>query len=161
MVAMISKDDQFLGKLAAALRSVGIEAIIVGNTASILNDAPVLTQDVDLLVRDTPLNRRKLKKLAAELGGTGPAPITKLTTIEHIFGTRVPIDILFDKMIGTKDFASVRSHARQVAVGTDVLTVASLEDVIKSKKAAGRAKDLAVMPILETTLAARRARGLP
>ena len=71
---MRSKDETFLYELAIALQNVGLEAIVVGNMASILNGAPVLTQDVDLLVRDTPLNRRKLKRLATEL---------RLWTITH------------------------------------------------------------------------------
>ena len=154
---MISKDDRFLGLLATILRRVQLDAVVVGNTASILNDAPVLTQDVDLLVRDTPQNQKKLKLLAAELGGT-LVPIADKT--RRIFGTHVPIDILFDKITGAGSFASVRSRSHQAVVGTDVLTVASLADVIKSKRAAGRPKDRAVLPILETTLKIRRAKGL-
>lgn len=155
---MISKDDRFLSELATALRRTGLEAIVVGNTASILNDAPVLTQDVDLLIRDTQQNRRKLKLLVATLGGS-MVPIADKT--RRIFGTRVPIDILFDKISGAGSFAVVRSRSHQEVVGTDVLTVASLADVIKSKRAAGRPKDLAVLPILETTLKIRQAKGLP
>lgn len=44
--------------------------------------------------------------------------------------------------------------------GTEILTVAALAYVIRSKQAAGRAKDLAVLPILKATLAARRELGL-
>lgn len=131
---------------------------MIGNTASILNDAPVLTQDVDLLIRDTPKNRRKLNLLVAALGGS-MIPIADKT--RRIFGARVPIDILFDKISGAGSFAAVLSRSHQEVVGADVLTVASLADVIKSKRAAGRPKDLAVLPILETTLKIRQARGLP
>jgi hypothetical protein len=45
---------EFLAALAKALRDAKLEAIVVENTASILNGAPVITEDVDLLVRDTP-----------------------------------------------------------------------------------------------------------
>jgi hypothetical protein len=156
---MISKDDRFLSDLATELRRVGLEAIVVGNTASILNDAPVLTQDVDLLIRDTQRNRRKLNLLVAALGGT-LIPIADKT--RRILGTRVPIDILFDKISGAGgSFAAVLSRSHQEVVGNDILTVASLADIIKSKRAAGRPKDLAVLPILETTLKIRRAKGLP
>jgi hypothetical protein len=153
-------DESFLASLAAELRSARIEAIVVGNVACILSGAPVLTQDVDLLVRDTPLNRKKLKRLAAAMGGVGPEHTSGLTSTERIYGTDVPIDILYDQMIGGLKFAAVRSRAYPAVVGREVLTVAALADVIKSKTAAGRPKDKAVLPVLRDTLAVRRAMGL-
>ncbi|HEX4455294.1 MAG TPA: hypothetical protein VH143_30750 [Kofleriaceae bacterium] len=150
-------DESFLAELAAALRRVRLEAIVVGNVASILAGAPVLTQDVDLLVRDTPPNRRKLIKLAEAIGGVGPESISELTSTERIYGAAVPVDILYDRLIGGLTFASIRSRAREERVGRETLVVASLEDVIKSKTAAGRAKDRAALPILNDTLAVRRA----
>lgn len=153
-------DELFLATLASELRNAHIEAIVVGNVASILNGAPVLTQDVDLLVRDTPLNRKRLKRLAVALGGVGPLIISDLTSVERIYGTSVPIDILYDQISGGMKFASLRSRARPAVVGHEILTVASLTDVIKSKTAAGRAKDKAVLPILNEVLVVRRAAGL-
>ena len=153
-------DESFLASLAAALRSARIEAIVVGNVASILNGAPVLTQDVALLVRDTPLNRKKLKRLAVAMGGVGPQQISGLTSTERIYGTDVPIDVIYDQLIGGLTFASVRSRAHSEAVGREALTVAALADVIKSKTAAGRPKDKAVLPVLHDVLAVRRAAGL-
>ena len=155
-----SNDERFLSELAAAIEIVGLDAVVIGNTGSILNGAPVLTQDVDLLVRDTPSNRRKLKKLAKELGGSGPLAISETTDSERIYGARVPVDILYDRMAGNLSFASVKSRARLEPVGTNVLLVASLVDIIKSKTAAGRAKDKAVLPILKDTLLTREAAGL-
>lgn len=152
--------EAFLTTLAAELRNARIEAIVVGNMASILNGAPVLTQDVDLLVRNTPLNRKKLKRLAIAMGGVGPEPISGLAATERIYGALVPIDIFYDQLIGGLKFASLRSRAHSEVVGHEMLTVASLADVIKSKTAAGRPKDKAVLPILHDVLAARRAAGL-
>ena len=155
-----SADERFLAALAAELRGLRIEAVVVGNVASILGGAPVLTQDVDLLVRDTALNRKKLKRLAAAMGGVGPTPISEFDATERIYGTDVPIDILYGQLIGGLTFASVRSRAYPAAVGREVLTVAALADVIRSKTAAGRPKDKAVLPILHDTLAVRRAAKL-
>jgi hypothetical protein len=47
----------------------------------------------------------------------------------------------------------LRKRARVVRFGAATLYVATLPDIIKSKKAAGRPRDLAVLGILETTLA--------
>lgn len=151
-----SNDDRFLAELAHALQEVKLDAIVVGNTASILNGAPVLTNDVDLLVRDTALNRKKLQRLAAQLHGTGPLKIADLTDVERIYGARVPIDILYEMMAGNLSFASVKARSHPEPVGQGVLVVAALEDIIKSKRAANRAKDRAVLPILEDTLKVRR-----
>lgn len=157
-----SADELFLARLAAALQKTKLEAIVVGNMASILNDAPVLTQDVDLLVRNTPLNRKKLKQLAKELGGVGPEKLAGLTSTEHIYGADLPIDILYEKISGGLKFASIKSRARSHVIGSrgELLIVATLADIIRSKTAANRPKDRAVLPILHDTLAARRAAGL-
>jgi hypothetical protein len=52
----------------------------------------------------------------------------------------------------TSSFESLRSRSISVRVGSETVRVASLEEVLKSKRAAGRPKDLAVLPILEDTL---------
>jgi hypothetical protein len=44
-------------------------------------------------------------------------------------------------------------------IGALHLRVASLEDIIRSKRAAGRPRDLAVLPVLEKTLAKSRAKA--
>lgn len=61
------------------------------------------------------------------------------------------VDFLSDAG-GIRSLASLRSRAAPVAIEGKKLLVASLEDVILSKKAAGRPKDKAVMDILEKTL---------
>lgn len=156
----ISADDTFLAELASELQTAKLDAVVVGNVASILMGAPVLTQDVDLLVRDTPLNRKKLLRFAKALGGIGPTPISEMTATERIYGARVPIDILFDRIAGRLTFASVKSRAQLAPVGHELIAVAALADVIKSKTAADRPKDRAVLPTLRSVLEARRKAGL-
>lgn len=72
----------------------------------------------------------------------------------------MPIDVLFDQIGGNLKFASIKARARLAPVAHEVLIVASLADVIKSKTAAGRPKDKAVLPILEATMRTRQAAGL-
>jgi hypothetical protein len=52
---------------------------------------------------------------------------------------------------GVRSFEGLRSRsvAREIAGRT--ILVASLDDIIASKKAAGRDRDLAVLPVLEQT----------
>ncbi len=134
-----------------------LEAVVIGNSASMLNGAPVTTQDIDLLIRDTRTNRRKLARFAGEIGGSAPTPVSELSRVEWIEGRlAVPIEIHYDRISGGLTFSSVRSRARLVAVGEERLRVATLADVIRSKEAAGRKKDRAVLPVLRDTLAVKK-----
>jgi hypothetical protein len=148
--------EQTLVGLAKALRAARLEAIVIGNSASMLNGAPVTTQDIDLLIRDTRLNRRKLARFAKAIGGTAPMPVSELSKVEWIEGgLAVPVEIHYDRIAGGLTFSSVRSRAQLVAVGNEKLAVATLADVIRSKQAANRPKDRAVLPILRDTLAVK------
>jgi hypothetical protein len=137
---------------------VRLDALVVGNTAGVLHGAAVMTNDVDLFVRDTKSGRVKLKKLAALLGGAGPMKLSELSDVERIYGAAVPVDVLFERIAGPLTFASVRSRARAIPVGAEALVVASLGDVIRSKEAANRPKDRAALPALRAALVVQRAR---
>jgi hypothetical protein len=146
-----------LNTLARALRVVRLQAVVIGNSASMLNGAPVTTQDIDLLVRDTKLNRRKLARFAREIGGSEPRPVSELSSVEWIEGgLAVPVEIHFDRIAGGLTFSSVRSRAQRIAIGSEHLLVADLADIIRSKRAANRPKDRAVLPILRDTLAVKQ-----
>ena len=148
--------EKTLVALAKALRAAKLEAIIIGNSASMLNGAPVTTQDIGLLIRDTKTNRRKLARFVDEIGGSAPMPVSELSKVEWIEGRlAVPVEIHYDRIAGGLTFSSVRSRAGRV-VGDQKLLVASLADIIRSKQAAGRSKDHAVLPILRDTLAVKR-----
>ncbi len=57
---------------------------------------------------------------------------------------------------GIRSFEALRSRATRTTFGGHVLWVADLKDIIRSKKALGRPKDLAVMDILEKSLNEKR-----
>jgi hypothetical protein len=149
--------EKTLVTLARALRAAKLEAIVIGNSASMLNGAPVTTQDIDLLIRDTRPNRRKLARFADQIGGSAPMPVSELSKVEWIEGRlAVPVEIHYNRISGGLTFSSLRSRAQIVVVGGEKLLVASLADVIRSKQAAGRPKDRAVLPILRDTLKVRK-----
>ena len=111
------------------------------------------TQDIDLLIRDTRPNRRKLARFASEIGGSAPMRMSEPSNVETIDGgLAVPIEIHYDRISGGLTFSAVRSRAHLVGVGNEKLFVAALADVIRSKEAANRPKDRAVLPILRDTL---------
>ncbi len=53
---------------------------------------------------------------------------------------------------GVRSFESLQSRASRVDFDGSVLVVADLADVVRSKRAAGRARDRAVLDTLEKTL---------
>lgn len=149
----MSPDESFLEVLGRALAECRLEAIIVGMTAAALQGAPVLTQDVDLLLRDTVANRRKLKALAKAIGAAPQAVTRELSSVVTFLGARAPVDAIFDALPGGLKFESVRARSLRIRVGSAELRVATLADIIRSKRAAGRKKDVAQLPVLEATLA--------
>jgi hypothetical protein len=149
--------EKTLVALARALRAAKLDAIVIGNSANMLNGAPVTTQGIDLLIRDTRPNRRKLARFAGQIGGSAPMPVSDPSKVERIEGRlAVPVEIHYDRIPGGLTFSSLRSRAEIVVVGSEKLLVASLSDVIRSKQAAGRPKDRAVLPILRDTLKVRK-----
>ncbi|MDB4913049.1 MAG: hypothetical protein JWM95_693 [Gemmatimonadetes bacterium] len=72
-----------------------------------------------------------------------------------MIGGDIPVDVLFDRLPGSRSFEDVRTRSVTVALGDADAVVASLEDIIASKEAAGRPKDLAHLQILRDTLRIR------
>lgn len=153
----MASDAIFLDQLLAAVAAVRLDVIVVGNVASILHGAPVTTQDIDLLIRDTPLNRKKLVALAKALRLTPPEPISDVTRTLRMSGAAAPVDFLLDQIGGGLKFTSVKARAVRIRVDEQTAVVASLEDVIESKQAANRPKDRAMLPILRDTLRIKKA----
>ena len=153
----MSPDEVFLVQVLRALSAVGLEVVWVGSLAAALQGAPVMTQDIDLLVRDTPRNHEKLRAFCAALGDVEMMKISPLSRTLRVVGTPLPIDVMFDEISGNLSFAALRARSVRVPIGDAVATVASLEDVVASKTAAGRPKDRAQLPVLEETLRVKRA----
>jgi hypothetical protein len=142
----------FLVTIAEALEAVGIEAVLVGNAAAALQGAPVTTLDFDFMFRKTPANLGKLKKLATRLNAVILRPFYPASELYRVVveDTGLQLDFM-PTLTGIRSFASLRSRASKGTFGRATLWVASLPDVIASKKALGRPRDLAVLDVLERT----------
>jgi len=62
---------------------------------------------------------------------------------------------------GVRSFEGLRARAVKHSPHGCTVLVAALEDIIASKRAAGRDRDLAVLPVLERTLQALASTGTP
>lgn len=146
-------------KLAAKLLAKHrLDAVLIGNAAAALQGAPVTTEDFDFFIRRTPLNIKKVRKIADDIGVSVEQPYYPAS---HLYRLVKPEESLqFDFMVqitGIRSFEGMRSRASVVEFDGNPIRVASLEDVIKSKAAAGRDKDIAVMHILRRTVKERDA----
>lgn len=154
----MSSDEAFVEEVLAALAECQLESIVVGNVAALLQGAPITTESMALLIRDTPRNRENVQRLEERLGHQA-VRLSQLSPMLRISTPRGHVDLLFDELSGGLRFESLRSRSVPIPLGRVVATVAALEDVIASKEAAGRPKDAAQLPILRDTLRVRRALG--
>jgi predicted nucleotidyltransferase len=152
-----------LARVVAALAGQKLEAVLIGNAAAAIHGAPVTTLDFDFMFRDTPTNLRKLKAVAASLDAMILRPFSPVSKLYRVVDDASGLQADFMPVIhGVRSFEGLRSRATEFAIGKVTAKVASLPDIIASKKAAGRERDLAVLPVLEKTLkatASRRPRG--
>ncbi len=146
-----------LSRIAAALAEAGLDAVLIGNAGAALQGAPVTTLDFDFFFRDTPANRRKLVRFAQELGAIVLRPYYPASSLFRVTDDELSLQADFLGVIhGLRSFEGVRKRAATVEIGGHPLRVASLEDIVKSKKAADRPKDRAVLPILEAVIDAKQ-----
>lgn len=140
--------------LLAALVEAGVEFVLVGGYAAVLHGASRPTEDVDITPATTFDNLTKLagalKSLRARIRTDAvPDGLAFDTSAEAMQGllmlnltTRLgDLDIAF-RPSGTDGYSDLAAQAEDWAVGAITIRVASLVDVIRSKEAAGRDKDV-------------------
>jgi hypothetical protein len=152
-------------KLLEVLERHGVQYVVIGGLAAELRGSPYATRDVNV----TPSRERAnlgrladaLRELDAKLRVSGVEGPFEFPLDQHSFdwGTTwtfvtthgfLDIALLPD---GTRGYDDLRRGASRERI-TDALevSVASLADVIRSKEAAGREKDRAVLPVLRQVL---------
>ena len=144
-----------LVRLLKAFDGARLETILIGNAAAAIHGAPVTTLDFDFMFRATPTNLRKLKAVAAALGAVILRPYYPVSNLYRMVDDATGLQADFMPAIhGVRSFEGLRARAVKHSPHGCTLLVAALEDIIASKRAAGRDRDLAVLPVLERTLQA-------
>ena len=137
--------DSPLGAFLAALQESGIDCILIGSMAAIRQGAPLMTIDYDFWVRLPERQYVKLLAIVRRQGGTAMAR----TLYELSDGTQVNAIFQPD---GLRPFNVEFRRSPRVELEGQRIRVLPLARVIASKRAAGRDKDLAALPVLERTL---------
>lgn len=135
-------------EVAAAFAKHNVEYMFIGKSGAILLGYPASTQDVDLF----PLNSVE----------NGQNIVSALREIDFEIGEEIEKDIVCGKdfvqiktgpfdldLIFAPDGIESFEKARERMIKVENFPVASLRDIIASKRASGREKDFADLPMLE------------
>lgn len=155
-------------ELLGLLARHGVEHVVVGAAAAVLQGAPMTTFDLDVVFEPGEANRARLLAALAELDAVYWDPLRRRIrpTDErlsaqrlHLLETKLGRLDLLREIGRSQGWAEVHARSRELDLGDLAIRVLDLEAVIESKEAAGREKDLAALPLLRETLRLRRARG--
>jgi hypothetical protein len=140
----------------------GVEYVVIGAFAAIAQRAPIpATRDIDLTPGTSGENLSRLSAALHELGARIRADgVPEGFPFDHdgaSLGRAKAWNLICDQgefdlsffpsgIDGGYEQLALRAH--RVTVEGTVVVIADLDDVIRSKEAAGRPKDLRVLPIL-------------
>lgn len=151
-------------RLLGALDQAGVRFLVIGGVACVLHGAPYQTVDCDVTPEESDDNLARLSTALDELGAriwTGDdgglefrhdAQSLKDARTWNLITRHGLLDISFEPD-GTAGYPELIKRAVFVEVDGVRFAVASLDDVVVSKQAAAREKDLRVLPLLRRMLA--------
>src|SRR5437762_13832232 len=135
-------------QVAEAFAKHQVDYMFIGKSGAILLGYPGTTQDVDVFPRKDIENGRRIVSALAELGfeidSTLGAEIVRGKDFVQIKNGPFDIDLVFAPD-GIPSFA----EAKERSLNVEGFRVANLRDIIASKRASGRQKDLLDLPLLE------------
>lgn len=146
-----------------------VDFLVVGQGGAVLLGAPTTTVDLDIVPKRAVTNAERLAGALAEINARhvvpGKSPSEWPPVEQRDFMGWRPLGLMTD--LGHLDvvphpaalggYEDLLPRAQRVDIGGTVVGVVSLDDIIASTEALGRAKDLAALPALYET---RRQRDL-
>jgi len=137
------------GELLANLFSeLGVDYMFIGKSGAIILGYPDTTQDVDIYPKKDTENGRRiieaLLKLGFELDKETKEAIVEGKDFIQIKSGPFDVDLVFAPD-GLEDYERVKERA----IWVENLPVAHISDIIKSKEAAKRERDLRDLPYLK------------
>jgi hypothetical protein len=146
--------------LAEAFKKRGVKYLFIGKGAAILYGYPGTTQDIDIFPQKSEKNCKNLimalKEIGFHLDNILEDAILQGRDFIQIRGGPVPLDIIFAPD-GINSFESAEKNKTLI---DGRFACASIEDIIKSKKAAKRQRDKEEIPRLEAFRDELKKRGL-
>jgi predicted nucleotidyltransferase len=152
-------------RLLRALFDARVDFVVIGGVAAVLHGSARNTFDLDICFASDPDNLEALGSTLIELharlrGVPDPVPFVpdaaalKRVEVLTLATTAGDLDVLRAPS-GAPRYDVLRGHADRFDVGGFEVSVASVEDLIAMKTAAGRPKDLGDVDELEAILRLR------
>ena len=146
-----------------------VDFVVIGGIAAIARGSAQFTQDLDISYAPDEQNLERLGRVLVDLGArlrgvTDDVPFipdgstlrrTRVLTLE----TPIGLIALLAQPDGAPTYDHLRERASPEVVAGVKVRIASLEDLIAMKKAAGRPKDLVAVEELEAIQRLQRERG--
>ena len=136
-------------ELAGAFDEFEVDYLFLGKGAAILLGYPGTTQDVDVFPARSRENGCRiiaaLRKLGFEIGEALEREILANRDFVQIKTGPFDVDLVF-----APDGISNFQEAKKRGLTVGIFHVANLRDIIASKKASGRKKDIIELPLLES-----------
>lgn len=141
----------------------GVAYVVVGGFASVVHGSSLPTQDIDVVPSRQRENLDRLGRALQRMNAmirTGGDPVP--ASIDGPFLANMPvmlnlvtdlgdIDLTFAPSGGLGGFEEWSAHALSVEIAEGLyVRIASLDDIIHSKRAANRPKDQMALPYLES-----------
>jgi len=125
-----------------------VEFLFIGKSGAIILGYPSATQDVDLFPQKSKENGRKLINALRELDFTVDESTGRqiIEGVDFVQLKQGPFDL---DLVFAPDGISNFEDAKKRMIVVDGFPVAHIRDIIASKRASGREKDLVDLPLLE------------
>ena len=137
--------------LLSAFNAHGVEYLLVGAYALAAHGRVRATGDLDVWIRPEPKNARRVMTALAEFGapvqGLSESDLTSADLVFQIGIAPLRIDVL--TAIDAVEFDDAWRNRVESRFADQPVPVLSREDLIRNKRAAGRAQDLADLEWLE------------
>ena len=137
--------------MLSALSAEGVEYLLIGAYAMAAHGVPRATGDIDVWVRPSPDNAervlRALARFGAPLGELRAADLTVEGTVFQVGVAPNRVDIM--TAIDGVTFDEAWAHREARRIDNVTLSVIGRDDLIRNKRATGRARDRADAEQLE------------
>ncbi len=147
-------------EIAAAFKAHGVRYLFIGKSGAILLGYPDTTQDADVFVEKSPRNGRALADALVDLGfPLGPERRREIEQGKDFVQLREgPFDL---DLVFAPDGIETFEEADRRALTVEGMRVCHIDDIIRSKEAAGRIKDMESLPRLKAFRDWRVKQGRP
>ena len=134
--------------IAGAFEAEGVDYLFIGKGAAILLGFPAMTQDVDIFPARTAENGRRIVRALQKLGFELSAGLQESIVVGKDFVQikTGPFDV---DLVYAPDGIDSFAEAKARSLNVEGFRVANLRDIIASKRASGRERDLVDLPLLE------------